>query len=69
MLSRFTCPILCNLMNCSPPSYNPWGFSKQEYWSGLPCPPAGDLPKPGIKPAVSYISDIKDVCWHMTFYH
>ena len=25
-------------------------FSKQEYWSGLPCPPPGDLPDPGIKP-------------------
>ena len=25
------------------------GFSRQEYWSGLPCPPAGDLPDPGIK--------------------
>ena len=25
------------------------GFSRQEYWSGLPCPP-GDLPHPGIKP-------------------
>ena len=23
------------------------GFSRQEYWSGLPCPPAGDLPDPG----------------------
>ena len=22
------------------------GFSRQEYWSGLPCPPAGDLPNP-----------------------
>ena len=21
----------------------PWGFSKQEYWSGLPCPPPGDM--------------------------
>ena len=29
----------------------PWGFSSQEYWSGLPCPPPGDLPNPGIKPA------------------
>ena len=39
---------------------NPWtiacqaplsmGFSKQEYWSWLPCPPPGDLPEPGIKP-------------------
>ena len=27
------------------------GFSKQEYWSGLPFPPPGDLPDPGIEPA------------------
>jgi len=26
------------------------GFSMQEYWSGLPCPPPGDLPDPGIEP-------------------
>ena len=26
-------------------------FSRQEYWSGLPCPPPGDLSDPGIKPA------------------
>ena len=26
------------------------GFSKQEYWRGLPCPPPGDLPNPGIEP-------------------
>ena len=26
------------------------GFSKQEYWSGLPFPPPGDLPDPGIQP-------------------
>ena len=25
-------------------------FSRQEYWSGLPFPPPGDLPDPGIKP-------------------
>ena len=25
-------------------------FSQQEYWSGLPFPPPGDLPNPGIKP-------------------
>ena len=25
------------------------GFSKQEYWSGLPFPSPGDLPKPGIE--------------------
>jgi len=26
------------------------GFSRQEYWGGLPCPPPGNLPYPGIKP-------------------
>ena len=24
-------------------------FFRQEYWSGLPCPPPGDLPDPGIE--------------------
>ena len=28
----------------------PWGFSRQEYWSGLPCPPPGDLPNPRTEP-------------------
>ena len=27
------------------------GFSRQDYWSGLPSPPPGDLPNPGIEPA------------------
>ena len=26
------------------------GFSRQEYWSRLLCPPPGDLPNPGIEP-------------------
>ena len=26
------------------------GFSRQEYWSGWPCPPPGDLPDPGNEP-------------------
>ena len=25
-------------------------FSRKEYWNGLPSPPPGDLPEPGIKP-------------------
>ena len=28
----------------------PWGFSRQEHWSGLPCPIPVDLPNPGIEP-------------------
>ena len=27
----------------------PWGFSRQEYWSGLACPPPGDLPNTGVE--------------------
>ena len=27
------------------------GFPRQEYWSGLPCPPPGDLPDTGTEPA------------------
>ena len=33
----------------------PWGFSRQVYWSGLPCPPSGALPNPGIEP-ISHVS-------------
>ena len=29
------------------------GFSRQEYWSGLPFPPPGDPPNPGMEPASS----------------
>ena len=28
----------------------PWGFSRQKFWSVLPCPPPGDLANPGIEP-------------------
>ena len=28
----------------------PWGFSRQEYWTGLPFPSPGDLPNPEIEP-------------------
>ena len=31
-------------------------FSRQEYWSGLPCPPPRDLPDPGIKSVSSALS-------------
>ena len=37
-------------MDCSPPGSLSMGFSRQEYWSGLPFLSAGDLPDPGIEP-------------------
>ena len=30
------------------------GFSRQKYWTGLPCPPPGDPPNPGIEPAPNH---------------
>ena len=35
------------------------GFSRQEYWSGLPCPPPGDLPDPGIKPTSPMVPSLQ----------
>ena len=29
------------------------GFSRQEYWGGLPCPPPGDLPDPGMEESLA----------------
>ena len=45
-----SCLILCDLMDCNPPgsALSMGGFSRQEYWSGLPFPLPGDLPDPGI---------------------
>ena len=52
MLSRFSCvrlfEILWTTAHQAPLSM---GFSMQEYWSGLPCPPTGDLPDPRIEPS------------------
>ena len=45
-----SCLTLCDPMDCSQPGSFDMGFSRQEYWSGLPCPPPGDLHNPGIKP-------------------
>ena len=34
----------------------PWGFSRQEYWNGLLCPPPGDLPDSGFEPTLTLMS-------------
>ena len=52
MLSHFSCVWLWETLwtvACQAPLY--LGFSKQEYWSGLPCSLPGDIPNPGIEPA------------------
>ena len=44
-----SCPTLCDPMDCITPGSSVHGISQQEYWSGLPFPPSGDLPDPGIE--------------------
>ena len=46
-----SCLTFCDLTDRAHQAPLSMGFSRQEYWSGLPCPPPGDLPDPGIEPA------------------
>ena len=51
MLNHFNCvQLFATLWTVACQAPPPMGFSKQEYWSGLPCPSPWDLPDPGIKP-------------------
>ena len=51
MLSRFSCVLLfVTLRAVACQAALSMVFSRQEYWSGLPFPPPGDLPHRGIKP-------------------
>ena len=43
------CPTLCDPLDGSRLAPLSMGLSRQDYWSGLPCPPPGDLPNSGIK--------------------
>ena len=45
-----SCSTLVTPMDCSPPGSSVRGISQQEYWTGLPFPPPGGLPDPGIEP-------------------
>ena len=52
LLSHFSCVQLCaTLWTVAYKASLSMGFFRQEYWRGLPFPPPGDLPNPGIKPA------------------
>ena len=52
-----SCPTLCDSMDCSR-LLCPWGFSRQVYWRGLPYPPPGYLPNPGIEPSLPHYRQI-----------
>ena len=42
----------------------PWGFSRLEYWNGLPCPPLGDLPNQGIEPRL--LPNYRRILYHLS---
>ena len=47
-----SCLPLCDPMDCRPQApLESMKFTRQEYWSGLPFPPSGDLPDPRSKSA------------------
>ena len=48
--------ILSDPMGCSLPGSLSLGFSRQEYWSGLTCPPPGGSSLPGNQTHISYVS-------------
>ena len=57
MCAVLTCPVLWWPHGLQPTRLIcPWGFSRQEYWSGLPCPPPRDLPNPGDWIQVSHLA-------------
>ena len=51
VLSHFSClRLFATLWTVAHKAPLSMGFSRQEHWSGFPCPPPGDLPNPGIEP-------------------
>ena len=67
ILGRGVCVCVCLVAQSCPTLAIPWtvihqvplsmGFPRQEYWSGLPFPPPGDLPGPGIESASLTLAD------------
>ena len=52
------CLTLCDLWTVVHQAPLSMGFSRQEYWSGLPCLPSGDFPNPGIKLTSSALAGV-----------
>ena len=67
VLSRFSCVrLFVTSWTVSHQTPLSMGFSRQEYWSGLPCPLPGDLPDPGIKPGLLHCRQILYHLSHQT---
>ena len=65
MPSHFSCVQLCATLwtaACQAPLS--MEFFRQEYWSGLPCPPSGGLPNPRVEPIVPALLHCRRVLYH-----
>ena len=57
-------PCVLSLFSCVRLFATPWTvarqarFSRQEYWSGLPCSPPGNIPNPGIEPMADSLKPV-----------
>ena len=60
---------ICDPTDCSPQSPLSLGFSRQEYQSGLSCPPPGDLPDPGIDWVTCFAGGFFTTEPRYTFHH
>ena len=58
VLATQLCPALVTSWTVACQAPASMGFSRQEYWSGLPFPSPGDLPNPGIKPGLLHCRQI-----------
>ena len=58
-----SCPTFCDPMDCSHQAPLSVGFTRQEY-CGLPFPPPGDLPVPGIKPVSPPFPACRQILYH-----
>ena len=56
-------PILCDPMDCRLPGLCPWESSRQEYWSGLPCPPQGIFLNQGLNLG---LPDCRQILYHLS---
>ena len=59
-----SCPTLCNPMDCNLPGSSIHGFSRQEYWSGLPLHSSGDLPNQGLNLGLLHC---RQILYHLSY--
>ena len=69
VLSHFSClRLFATLWTVAHKAPLSMGFSRQEHWSGFPCPPPGDLPNPGIEPVSQVPCTGRRILYHQLYF-